>query len=209
MPVQISDNNAFAEKNTNWGVKTVIVPRSKNWGRAKGNSEEEARSIPTSNIVLPQDDINAKEAKMQQPPVTTSTIHVTKGLETSVVFISLVYQGSTPHSRAEDTNGPTEVLIRCNDASSSTSYPMWNSQKGETARSTMLDWFGSLTLFADRTSENVEDKVWPMNDRHPEEIETRWDKAAENSILLFKQRRATCRTEFPHKRHLHEQENPK
>lgn len=105
MPVQTSDNNAFAEKNTNWSVKTVLVPRSKNWGRAKGNSEEEARSIPISNFVLPQDDISAKEAKMQQSPVTTSTIHVTKGLERSVVFISLAYQGSTPHSKAEDKNG--------------------------------------------------------------------------------------------------------
>lgn len=52
MPVQTSDNNSFAEKNTDWSVKTIIVPRSENWGRAKGNSEEDALSIPGSNIAL-------------------------------------------------------------------------------------------------------------------------------------------------------------
>lgn len=44
------------------------------------------------------------------PQITISTIHAAKGLEWPIVFIPGAYQGSIPHSRAEDTDEERRLL---------------------------------------------------------------------------------------------------
>lgn len=53
-------------------------------------------------------DANANGEDTKQ--VTISTIHAAKGLEWPVVFIPAAYQGSIPHSRAEDTDEERRLL---------------------------------------------------------------------------------------------------
>ena len=57
-----------------------------------------------------QRDDDVDEAGLEKPRVTISTIHAAKGLEWPVVFIPAVYQGSIPHSRAEDSDEERRLL---------------------------------------------------------------------------------------------------
>jgi DNA helicase-2/ATP-dependent DNA helicase PcrA len=51
-----------------------------------------------------------KEDGEEQSQVTISTIHSAKGLEWPVVFIPAVYEGSIPHSRADDNDEERRLL---------------------------------------------------------------------------------------------------
>ncbi|KAJ9613790.1 ATP-dependent DNA helicase srs2 [Knufia peltigerae] len=62
-----------------------------------------------ANIVLSTDTDKSEEGN-DQPRVTISTIHSAKGLEWPVVFIPAVYEGSIPHSRAEDNDEERRLL---------------------------------------------------------------------------------------------------
>ena len=57
-----------------------------------------------------QRDDEVDEEGREQPRVTISTIHAAKGLEWPIVFIPAVYQGSIPHSRAEDSDEERRLL---------------------------------------------------------------------------------------------------
>lgn len=73
------------------------------------NGGEQALAQFLANIVLSTE---AKEAGSgeDKPRVTISTIHSAKGLEWPVVFIPALYEGSIPHSRAEDTDEERRLL---------------------------------------------------------------------------------------------------
>ncbi|EXJ81308.1 hypothetical protein A1O3_07598 [Capronia epimyces CBS 606.96] len=62
-----------------------------------------------ANIVL-STNVNNSEDGNDKPRVTISTIHSSKGLEWPVVFIPAVYEGSIPHSRADDTDEERRLL---------------------------------------------------------------------------------------------------
>ena len=51
-----------------------------------------------------------KEEGVEQNQVTISTIHAAKGLEWPVIFIPAVYDGSIPHSRADDHDEERRLL---------------------------------------------------------------------------------------------------
>ena len=73
--------------------------------------------------------------------LTISTIHAAKGLEWPVVFIPATYQGSIPHSRAEDTNEERRLLYVAMTRAKALlymSYPLKNSQGEETTLSPFL-----------------------------------------------------------------------
>ena len=73
--------------------------------------------------------------------VTISTIHAAKGLEWPVVFVPAAYQGSIPHSRAEDTNEERRLLYVAMTRAKALlymSYPLKNSQGEETTLSPFL-----------------------------------------------------------------------
>lgn len=73
--------------------------------------------------------------------VTISTIHAAKGLEWPVVFIPATYQGSIPHSRAEDTDEERRLLYVAMTRAKALlymSYPLKNSQGEQTILSPFL-----------------------------------------------------------------------
>ncbi|KAB8336749.1 hypothetical protein FH972_021058 [Carpinus fangiana] len=73
--------------------------------------------------------------------VTISTIHAAKGLEWPFVFIPAVYDGSIPHSRAEDNDEERRLLYVAMTRAQAMlylSYPDKNSQQGATTLSHFL-----------------------------------------------------------------------
>ena len=72
------------------------------------NGGEEVLAQFLANIVLSTDVQN--EEGNDKPRVTISTIHSAKGLEWPVVFLPAVYEGSIPHSRAENTDEERRLL---------------------------------------------------------------------------------------------------
>jgi len=74
--------------------------------------------------------------------VTISTIHAAKGLEWPVVFIPAAYQGSIPHSRAEDSNEERRLLYVAMTRAKALlymSYPAKNSQGEDLKLSPFLE----------------------------------------------------------------------
>lgn len=69
----------------------------------------------------------------KKPMVTISTIHAAKGLEWPVVFIPGAYDGSLPHSRAEDTGEERRLLYVAMTRAQcllSISFPVFGHQPG-------------------------------------------------------------------------------
>ena len=104
-------------------------------------AHENALSTFLGNVALSteaekQDD----EATTEQ--ITISTIHAAKGLEWPIVFIPAAYEGSIPHSRAEDTDEERRLLyvgMTRAQALLLISCPMKNSQREQTAISPFID----------------------------------------------------------------------
>ncbi|KIW72358.1 hypothetical protein PV04_00557 [Phialophora macrospora] len=72
------------------------------------NGGQEVLAQFLANIVL-STDVETEEGN-DKPRVTISTIHSAKGLEWPVVFIPAIYEGSIPHSRAENTDEERRLL---------------------------------------------------------------------------------------------------
>ena len=70
---------------------------------------QEALDQFLANIVL-STEVENREKGDDKPRVTISTIHSAKGLEWPVVFVPAVYEGSIPHSRAEDADEERRLL---------------------------------------------------------------------------------------------------
>ena len=70
---------------------------------------QEALDQFLANIVLSAEVENSEKGD-DKPRVTISTIHSAKGLEWPVVFVPAIYEGSIPHSRAEDADEERRLL---------------------------------------------------------------------------------------------------
>lgn len=70
---------------------------------------EEMLAQYLANIVL-STELETSEDGRDNSRVTISTIHSAKGLEWPVVFLPAAYEGSIPHSRAEDTSEERRLL---------------------------------------------------------------------------------------------------
>ncbi|TLD35699.1 UvrD-helicase-domain-containing protein [Venturia nashicola] len=81
--------------------------------------------------------------------VTISTIHAAKGLEWPVVFIPSAYQGSIPHSRAEDTDEERRLLYVGMTRAKALLYLSWP-KKSTASDATTLSPFLSGTRIAPR-----------------------------------------------------------
>ncbi|TKA23274.1 hypothetical protein B0A50_07331 [Salinomyces thailandicus] len=99
-------------------------------------------SLFLSNISLASSsEAKAEEEGENVEQVTISTIHAAKGLEWPVVFIPACYDGSIPHSRAEDNDEERRLLyvgMTRAQASLYLSCPIKNTRREETALSTFL-----------------------------------------------------------------------
>ncbi|KAF2235265.1 P-loop containing nucleoside triphosphate hydrolase protein [Viridothelium virens] len=101
---------------------------------------EDALAIFLGNVAL------STEAERQDDGttelVTVSTIHAAKGLEWPIVFIPAAYDGSIPHSRAEDTDEERRLLyvgMTRAQALLFISCPMKSSQRDQTELSPFID----------------------------------------------------------------------
>ncbi|KAG0644684.1 P-loop containing nucleoside triphosphate hydrolase protein [Tuber brumale] len=93
-----------------------------------------------SNTAL-ANEVKGDNETVRQKQVTISTIHASKGLEWPMVFIPAVYQGSIPHSRAEDTDEERRLLYVAMTRAQALLYmscPVRNSQKDKTKLSQFL-----------------------------------------------------------------------
>ncbi|KAL8814998.1 MAG: hypothetical protein Q9223_005828 [Gallowayella weberi] len=98
-------------------------------GIAQSDSEigEEMLSMFLANVALAtelqtNDESEKDDIKAQ---VTISTIHAAKGLEWPVVFVPAAYEGSIPHSRAEDTDEERRLLYVAMTRAQALLYISW------------------------------------------------------------------------------------
>lgn len=78
-----------------------------------GLEQEDASDSLTqflANVALASEVKKEDDQGSSTPQITISTIHAAKGLEWPIVFIPGAYQGSMPHSRAEDTDEERRLL---------------------------------------------------------------------------------------------------
>lgn len=77
---------------------------------APTSTMEETLSKFLANVALSAEVKKTEDEGHPHGQVTLSTIHAAKGLEWPVVFIPATYEGSIPHSRAEDTDEERRLL---------------------------------------------------------------------------------------------------
>lgn len=85
------------------------LPEIKGLPQQQTHLGEDALARFLANVALSTDTVS-QEGEQQKERVTISTIHAAKGLEWPVVFVPAVYDGSIPHSRAEDSDEERRLL---------------------------------------------------------------------------------------------------
>ncbi|KAG9677436.1 UvrD-helicase-domain-containing protein, partial [Aureobasidium melanogenum] len=128
------------------------------------NPNEDALTLFLANIALSseaqrKEDENPDEI---QQHVTISTIHAAKGLEWPVVFIPACYEGSIPHSRADDIDEERRLLYVGMTRAQALLYlscPNKNSQSGETTMSHFLTQRGIEAFFETQGPKLYDDAV--------------------------------------------------
>lgn len=135
--LQASDYNLSASEHTDWDANDML-PHIQGLEQAKGSAGQEALSNFLANITLAteleREETSADGEAVVKSQVTISTIHAAKGLEWPVVFIPSAYDGSIPHSRAEDMDEERRLLyvaMTRAQALLNISCPMKNPQRGE------------------------------------------------------------------------------
>ena len=74
------------------------------------NENEDLLARFLANIALSTEVVKQNDESSKAPKITISTIHAAKGLEWPIVFIPSAYDGSIPHSRAEDVDEERRLL---------------------------------------------------------------------------------------------------
>ncbi|KAL8747874.1 MAG: hypothetical protein Q9190_000322 [Brigantiaea leucoxantha] len=111
--------------------------------QTRTNAGEEALSKFLANVALAtelQREDQVEEGQVR-PQVTISTIHAAKGLEWPAVFIPSAYEGSIPHSRADNTDEERRLLYVAMTRAKALLYlscPIKNSQKEDSTLSQFL-----------------------------------------------------------------------
>ncbi|TKA68948.1 hypothetical protein B0A55_08239 [Friedmanniomyces simplex] len=112
---------------------------------------EDALSLFVANVTLATSGAEkAEEDGEKAQQLTISTIHGAKGLEWPVVFIPACYDGSIPHSRADDNDEERRLLYVGMTRAQALLYlssPMRNSQREEASMSTFLAQPGVAAFF--------------------------------------------------------------
>ncbi|KAL8957474.1 MAG: hypothetical protein Q9183_006048 [Haloplaca sp. 2 TL-2023] len=134
---QVSDSELVAD---------TELPSIEGILQEKGDASEECLSMFLANVALAtelQKDEETEDGEgKSQSQVTISTIHAAKGLEWPVVFVPAAYEGSIPHSRAEDTDEERRLLYVAMTRAQALLYiscPVKNSRREESVLSHFLD----------------------------------------------------------------------
>ncbi|KAL8637631.1 MAG: hypothetical protein Q9228_005116 [Teloschistes exilis] len=126
--------------------KDADLPVIEGIAQSKGDVGEEMLSMFLANVALAtelqKDDEDPEGEGQSRSLVTVSTIHAAKGLEWPVVFVPAAYEGSIPHSRAEDTDEERRLLYVAMTRAQALLYvscPVKNSRREDTVLSQFLD----------------------------------------------------------------------
>ncbi|KAK1083823.1 ATP-dependent DNA helicase srs2 [Friedmanniomyces endolithicus] len=132
-------------------VDDGALPSIEGLERRTESVSENALSLFLANVTLATAGAEKTEQdgeKAQQ--LTISTIHGAKGLEWPVVFIPACYDGSIPHSRADDNDEERRLLYVGMTRAQALLYlstPLRNSQREEASMSTFLAQPGVASFF--------------------------------------------------------------
>lgn len=127
------------------------LPLVEGFEQRSTSEPEDALSVFLANVALTassEEKADNDGETVQQ--LTISTIHAAKGLEWPVVFIPACYDGSIPHSRAEDHDEERRLLyvgMTRAQAALYLSCPIKNTQREDTTMSTFLLQSGVSTFF--------------------------------------------------------------
>ena len=143
---QASDSSLVLQDpfSTNENPVEDALPCIDGLGQDSRNQAEEALDRFLANVALSAELQKEDKDEHQSGPqerVTISTIHAAKGLEWPVVFIPSTYEGSIPHSRAEDTDEERRLLYVAMTRAQALLYmscPIRNSMGEETTLSPFL-----------------------------------------------------------------------
>jgi DNA helicase-2/ATP-dependent DNA helicase PcrA len=135
---QASDYEVLTEADlAHHDVDSDVLPDIEGIQKLKTSPSEETLSKFLANVALATEIQREEESEdgiaTPQCRVTISTMHAAKGLEWPVVFIPSAYEGSIPHSRAEDTNEERRLLYVAMTRAQALLYiscPTKNSQRG-------------------------------------------------------------------------------
>ncbi|KAI9762490.1 MAG: hypothetical protein M1835_008027 [Candelina submexicana] len=117
------------------------LPQIEGITQAEVSSTKDNLSRFLANVALSSNVRSEDEESSPEGQVTISTIHAAKGLEWPVVFIPATYEGSIPHSRAEDTDEERRLLYVAMTRAKALLYlssPMNTSQNESTTMSSFL-----------------------------------------------------------------------
>ncbi|KAI4217867.1 MAG: hypothetical protein L6R36_009236 [Xanthoria steineri] len=137
----IPSNSSVAESEAE---NSTSLPIIEGIAQIEGDAGEEMLSMFLANVALAtelQKDDGSEDGQGQSQ-VTISTIHAAKGLEWPVVFVPAAYEGSIPHSRAEDTDEERRLLYVAMTRAQALLYiscPTRNSRGEESTLSQFLD----------------------------------------------------------------------
>lgn len=122
----------------------MTLPSIEGIVQSKADVGEDRLSMFLANVALATElqKEDGSEDGQCQSQVTISTIHAAKGLEWPVVFVPAAYEGSIPHSRAEDTDEERRLLYVAMTRAQALLYiscPTKTSRGEESALSQFLD----------------------------------------------------------------------
>ncbi|KAL1631099.1 ATP-dependent DNA helicase srs2 [Neofusicoccum ribis] len=135
--VQATDASVAEDEGTELNEESL--PQIDGVEQRELSSAEDQLARFLANVALSTEVQQEEGATTEQ--VTISTIHAAKGLEWPVVFIPAAYEGSIPHSRAEDHDEERRLLYVGMTRAQSLLYlscPMKSSQKESTTLSPFI-----------------------------------------------------------------------
>ena len=124
------------------------LPAIEGIAQSDGDVGEKMLSTFLANVALAtelQKD-EGEEDGQGQAQVTISTIHAAKGLEWPVVFVPAAYEGSIPHSRAEDTDEERRLLYVAMTRAQALLYVSCPTRNSRGEESTLSQFLNPKTL---------------------------------------------------------------
>ncbi|KAL8888157.1 MAG: hypothetical protein Q9215_004373 [Flavoplaca cf. flavocitrina] len=129
-------------------INDTSLPAIEGIAQSDGDVGENMLSTFLANVALAtelQKDEGEEDGQVQAQ-VTISTIHAAKGLEWPVVFVPAAYEGSIPHSRAEDTDEERRLLYVAMTRAQALLYVSCPTRNSRGEESTLSQFLNPKTL---------------------------------------------------------------